>query len=155
MQKKILKGLQWLWLLFDTHHTPDATAEEFLKCIFNTPWSWSLAMVSLAWHAVAVTPGQAGCSNRASISWFSIYKSRDTQKLSGMPLTLAIATSGSLERAHNEVTNSGLPRALVSISWDLEAFESTVLNAYADRDSFRDKRAMGRREITKSGATTK
>ena len=124
MQKKILKGLQWLWLLFDIHHSPDATAEEFVQCIFNTPWGWSLAMVSLAWHAVAVTRVKQALLEPTfeTPPGFRFTKSRENQKLTGMPLTLAIDylwhVGESTEPGHELYA---LQRAAGFNSWDLEA----------------------------------
>ena len=50
---EIIKGLKWIWLIYECYHTSDVDAERFISDIFTTEHS-IIAKVSLVWHNAVV-----------------------------------------------------------------------------------------------------
>ena len=53
-QRQLIGGLKFLWLMFDCHHTRNGTPEQFIECLFNTPYGEAFTRVTLAWMGAAI-----------------------------------------------------------------------------------------------------
>jgi hypothetical protein len=99
-QTELLKGLRWMWLVWDTHFKPDGSPKEFIRDIYGTPNGSDIASVALAWFGAAIKrvkqqalrenfmmpPGFSGTAAppRAGVPQAELFS------ISGLPLTLAI-----------------------------------------------------------------
>ena len=53
-QISLIKGLKFLWLMFDCHHTRNGTPAQFIECMFNTAYGDAFTRVTLAWIGASI-----------------------------------------------------------------------------------------------------